>query len=48
MPFVVIRVVSTFHNDAQEFGCTNGVVIADIVGERVVDELRKVEDIVDV
>ena len=42
-PFVRSEVVSIIHNDWQEAGCTNGVVIADIVGVRVdeayVDEL---------
>jgi hypothetical protein len=36
-------VVSIFHNDAQEAGCTNGVVIADIVGERADEDLLDVE-----
>lgn len=44
-PFVRIEVVSIFHSDPQEAGCTKGVVIADIVGVRVDDELLEVDAI---
>lgn len=48
VPFVWIRVVSIFHSDAHEFGCTNGVVIADIVAECVDEEVREVDDMMHV
>lgn len=48
MPFVSMEVVSIFHNDAHELSCTNGVVIADIMGDRVVEVIREVDDIVHV
>jgi hypothetical protein len=45
-PFVLIEVVSIFHSDPQEAGCTNGVVIADIVAMRVdVDEVVRVNEV---
>jgi hypothetical protein len=43
-PFVCIEVVSIFHSDPQEAGCTNGVVIADIVGVGV-DEVVRVNEV---
>ncbi|GLI74237.1 hypothetical protein PoHVEF18_002472 [Penicillium ochrochloron] len=46
-PFVCIEVVSIFHSDPQEAGCTNGVVIADIVGVGV-DEVRLDEELLEV